>query len=191
MRLSHRLAAAAAAVLLIPAGLTGCSMKEDDSSSASSANTESAEGETVEGGEPGVDAGGDPVAKGTFSSPIAPGAKVDIAIMGIKVSGKLATLTTQLTPRIPPGGEEKPNPYELNGRHGLGTSLIDPVNLKRYKVVKDSSGSELGTDDVFTRVANNTTGTLSYTFAAPPENVKAVDVQIGSWPLFRNVPVTR
>ena len=28
-------------------------------------------------------------------------------------------------------------------------------------------------------------------FAAPPENVKTVDVQIGSWPTFRDIPVER
>ncbi|MEU8801520.1 hypothetical protein [Spirillospora sp. NPDC048819] len=191
MRLSHRLAIAAAAALLFT-GLTGCSVLEGGSESASGGERSGGTaGETVEGGEPGFDAAGDPVTKGTFDTPIAPGAKVDIAIMGIKVRGKLAILSTQFTPHIPPGGEDNPNPYNLNGRNGLGTSLIDPVNLKRYVVVKDSSGDELETDDIFTHIANNQTGNFTYTFAAPPENVKVVDVQIGSWPTFRNIPVER
>lgn len=191
MRLSHRLATAAAAALLFT-GLAGCSVMEGDSESASGAEgSGGTAGETVEGGEPGFDSVGDPVTKGTFDSPIAPGAKVDIAIMGIQVRGRLAVLTTQFTPHIPPGGEDKPNPYRLNGRNGLGTSLIDPVNLKRYVVVKDSSGDEMESDDIFTHIANDQTGTLTYTFAAPPENVKVMDVQIGSWPTFRNIPVER
>ncbi|MGP4023829.1 hypothetical protein [Actinomadura sp. 3N407] len=191
MRLTHRLATATAVALLLT-GLTGCSVLEGGSDSASGGGrAEGAAGETVQGGEPGFDAAGEPVTKGTFDSPIASGAKIDIAIMGIKVRGKLAILTTQFTPHIPPGGETNPNPYELNGKNGLGTSLIDPVNLKRYVVVKDSSGDEMETDDIFTHIANNQTGNFSYTFAAPPENVKAVDVQIGSWPTFRNIPVER
>ncbi|TDB93304.1 hypothetical protein [Actinomadura sp. 7K534] len=190
MRLSTRLATTAAALLLAAGALTGCSPLGGESSSAGARSGGSA-GEAVAEGEPGFDNTGEPVTKGTFDSPIAPGAKVDIAIMGLKVRGRLATLLTQFTPRIPPGGEDNPNPYELNGRNGLGTSLIDPVNLKRYVVVKDSGGKELETHDIFTHIANNQTGNFSYTFAAPPENVKAVDVQIGSWPTFRNIPVER
>ncbi|TDC77106.1 hypothetical protein [Actinomadura sp. 7K507] len=192
MHLSHRLATAAAAVLLLTGGLTGCALTDGGSDSSSGEERDGGSAaESVKGGKPGFDEAGTPVTKGTFDSPIAAGAKIDIAIMGIRVRGKLATLSTQYTPRIPPGGEDNPNPYELNGRNGLGTSLIDPVNLKRYVVVKDSSGDELETDDIFTHIANNHTGTFSYTFAAPPENVEAVDVQIGAWPTFRNIPIER
>ena len=192
MRLSHRLAAAAVAGLLLTGGLAGCALPGVDSGSSSSGDRGGGPaGEAVKGGQPGFDQAAKPVTKGTFASPIAPGAKIDIAIMGIRIRGKLATLTTQYTPRIPPGGEDKPNPYDLNGGNGLGTSLIDPVNLKRYVVVKDSSGDELETDDIFTHIANNQTGTFSYTFAAPPENVESVDVQIGAWPTFRNIPIER
>ncbi|WP_165970530.1 hypothetical protein [Actinomadura sp. 6K520] len=191
MRLSTRLAAATAAVLLAAGGLTGCSLVADGGSSSSGERGGDSAGAAAEGGKPGFDNAGEPVTKGTFDSPIAPGAKVDIAIMGLKARGRLATLTTQFTPRIPPGGETNPNPYELNGRNGLGTSLIDPVNLKRYVVVKDSGGKELETHDIFTHIANNQTGHFAFTFAAPPEDVRAVDVQIGSWPTFRNIPIER
>ncbi|TDC54935.1 hypothetical protein E1281_15015 [Actinomadura sp. KC345] len=192
MHVSHRLATATAAVLLLTGGLAGCALPGSDSGSSSTEEpVGGSAGEAVKGGRPGFDQAAKPVTKGTFDSPIAPGAKIDIAIMGIKVRGKLATLSTQYTPHIPPGGEDNPNPYELNGRNGLGTSLIDPVNLKRYVVVKDSSGDEMETDDIFTHIANNQTGTFSYTFAAPPENVEAVDVQIGAWPTFRNIPIER
>lgn len=195
MRLSPRLAAATAATLIAAGGITGCTVpgigSDDDRPSGSAGGGPVTGGQPVQGGAAGFDKADKPVTKGTFDSPISPGAKVDIAIMGLKVGGRLATLTTQMTPRIPPGGEDNPNPYELNGRNGLGTSLIDPVNLKRYVVVKDSRGKELETDDIFTHIANNQTGTFTYTFAAPPENVKTVDVQIGAWPTFRNIPVER
>ncbi|TDC67862.1 hypothetical protein E1200_13500 [Actinomadura sp. GC306] len=184
MRPSLRLATATAALLLA----TGCSLVPNSSSGERSGGTA---GGAVAEGEPGFDDVGEPITKATFDSLIEPGAKVDIAIMGLRVRGRLATLLTQFTPRIPPGGEDKPSPYELNGRDGLGTSLIDPVNLKRYVVVKDFRGKELETNDITTRIPNNQTGNFSFTFAAPPDNVKAVDVQIGSWPTFRDIPVER
>lgn len=182
MSLSHRLATAMAAALLLTAGLTGCSMLEDDSASSSGGDSAA---------EPGVDNDGEPVTKGTFNSPIASGAKVDIAIMGIKVKGKLSTLTTRITPHVPPGGDQSPSLYDLNGDEGPGTSLIDPVNLKRYVVVEDSSGDKMRTDYITTHIANDQPSTFWVTFAAPPENVETVDVQIGSWPTFRNIPVER
>ncbi|MQY03831.1 hypothetical protein [Actinomadura macrotermitis] len=170
------------ATALLVGGLTGCSILGDDAS---------APGGGGGGAKASVDGAGKTIVKGTFPSPIAAGATVDIAIMGLKVRAKLATLTVQLTPHVPPGGEQNPNPYGLNGGNGLGTSLLDPVNLKRYVVVKDSGSTELQSNDIFTHIANNQPASLTYTFAAPPENVKVLDVQYGAWPTFRNVPVER
>ncbi|WP_131732630.1 hypothetical protein [Actinomadura formosensis] len=189
MRLPPRVAAITAA-LLLTGGLAGCSPSGGDSGTASS----SGGGEAVSAaGGVGFDSPSKPVAKGTFDTPIAAGAKVDIAILGLRARGRLATLNIQLTPHVP-GAESTSSsitPFNLNGGLRLGTSLIDPVNLKRYVVVKDSSGAELQPDEIYTTVANDQPVHLSYTFAAPPENVKVVDVQIGSWPTFRNVPVER
>jgi hypothetical protein len=92
---------------------------------------------------------------------------------------------------VPGAGPNRLNAYELNGERGLDPSLIDPVNLKRYVVVKDSGGKELQTDEIFTHMTNEQTSSAYYTFAAPPQSVKAIDVQLGSWPTFRDVPVER
>ncbi|GAA4224597.1 hypothetical protein GCM10022254_04410 [Actinomadura meridiana] len=184
MALSHRAMAVAVAALLLTGGVTGCSAFGNDSDPASAAAGSAT-------GKAGVDNATDTVANGTFATPAAAGAKVDVGILGLKVSGRLATLNFQLTPRLPTGDQGALSPYDLNGKHVLGTSLIDPVNLKRYVVVKDSRGRELATDDLFTKLTNNQPGHLNATFAAPPENVKSVDVQIGSWPTFRNIPVER
>ncbi|MFC6878326.1 MULTISPECIES: hypothetical protein [Actinomadura] len=187
----HR-AALAAVALALTGALTGCSVfGGSDSEGHGQAKSVVAEGADVAKGKPSVDGAGKPVVQGTFPSAISSGATVDIAIFGLKARGKLATLTVRYTPHIPPGGDGNPNPYNLNGGNNLGTSLIDPVNLKRYVVVSDSNGKPLQTDDIFAHVANNQAGNFYYTFAAPPENVKAMDVQIGSWPTFRNVPVER
>jgi hypothetical protein len=143
-------------------------------------------------GRPAVDGGSKPVVSGTFDTPLVAGGRVEIAVLDLKVRGRLATLTVRLTPRLPAGVPSRTtSPFRLNGSNGLGTSLIDPINLKRYVVVKDSGGKELQSHDIFTNIANNQPAALSYTFAAPPENVKAVDVQYGSWPTFRNIPVQR
>ncbi|MGI5326372.1 hypothetical protein [Actinomadura nitritigenes] len=196
MRLSHRPAATAAAALLLAGALAGCSNSDGDSGNGSGKSAAAGAGAPSSGAAPKETVNGatlddatKPLVKGTFDSPLAQGAKVDIAIMGLRVKGALATLTTQMTPHVP--GGQRINAYRLNGEHGLGTSLIDPVNLKRYIVVKDSAGKELQTDDIFINMTNDQATPFYYTFAAPPENVKAIDVQIGSWPTFHDVPVQR
>lgn len=193
MGLAHRLAAATATALLLTGGLAACSPPGTDSDPAGKGPSSSPGGRKAEGavGKASFDNAAEPIVKGTFDSPAAQGAKIDIAVMGLKTSGKLATLTTQLTPHVPAGGPTRLNAYVLNGEHGLGTALIDPVNLKRYVVVKDSSGKELETDDIFTHMTNDQATPFYFTFAAPPENVKTIDVQIGTWPTFRDIPVQR
>ncbi|OLT12522.1 hypothetical protein BJF79_22055 [Actinomadura sp. CNU-125] len=192
MRPFHRAAAtAAAAILLLGGGPAGCSMLDgSDSSEGSSAG---ASGVTVEGGEAAVDTVGEAIVKTTVGAPPqAPVAQVEIAVIGLKVRGRLATLTVQMTPRLPDDAEnDTASPYELNGDEGLDPVFIDPVNLKRYVVVKDSRGRELQTDDIRTDLTDDRTGTLRFTFAAPPEHVKALDLQLGEWPTFRDIPVTR
>ncbi|WP_344277717.1 hypothetical protein [Actinomadura napierensis] len=190
MRLSPRPAAMTAAALLLAGSLAGCSNSDGDSGKGAGAGAPAsgaAPKSTVNGAN--LDNATEPLVKGTFDSPLAQGAKVDIAIMGLRVKGALATLTTQMTPHVP--GGQRINAYRLNGEHALGTSLIDPVNLKRHNIVKDSDGKSLSTDDIFTTMANDQVTPFYYTFAAPPENVKAIDVQIGSWPTFHDVPVQR
>lgn len=181
MHLPHRVTAVVVAALLLAGVLGGCSMGDDDSGSSSGGTD----------GKASFDNDAKPVIEGTFDSPIHTGAKTDIAIMGIKTRGRLATLGVRMTPRIPAGGPDRLTPYLLNGERGLDTSLIDPVNLKRYVVVSDSANKRLETDDVLTHLSNNQPGHLYFTFAAPPENVKSIDVQLGSWPTFRGIPVER
>ncbi|MEV5825830.1 hypothetical protein AB0L25_09660 [Spirillospora sp. NPDC052242] len=190
MRPFHRAAAAAAAVLLPAGGPAGCAMLDDAGPSRDSAS--GASGTAVEGGAPSIDTAGDAIVKATLGAPPqAPSAEVEIAVMGLRVRGRLATLTVRMTPRIPPGGPDDASPYELNGGEGIDPALIDTVDLKRYVVVEDSRGQEMATDDITTDLDNGKAGALQFTFAAPPENVKAVDLQFGGWPMFRDIPVER
>lgn len=189
-----RLAAAITATLLLAAGLSGCSTHGDESSGGGSAPSHGpapSRDSAPSHGPASHDNAAKPVVKGTFDSPAAKGATVDIAIMGLRAKGKLATLTVQLTPHLPATDKRRINAYVLNGEHRLGTSLIDPVNLKRYLVVEDSDHGKMETDDIFTNMTNDQAAPFSFTFAAPPENVKSIDVQIGSWPMFRDIPVER
>lgn len=191
MRLSHRPAATAAAALLLAGALAGCSTSGGGSDGGSGGSGRGPGG-AVQGaaGKAFVDRFDKPVAKATFDSPMAPGAKVDIAVMGLRVKGRLATLTLQWTPHVT-GSANTPTPYRLNGEHGLDASLIDAVNLKRYVVVSDSGYRNLESDVVLTNLPNDQATLTTHTFAAPPANVKSIDVQLGSWPAFRDVPVER
>ncbi|MBA9002482.1 hypothetical protein [Thermomonospora cellulosilytica] len=175
-------AAAAAAALVVMA--TGCSVVGggEDSSGASP----TAKATPVAGVDPGK-----VVAKATFPSPLADGATVDVKIHGLHATGRLAVLAVSLTPHVPGGYDDDISPYDVNGDRGLYPYLVDVVNLKRHVVLKDAGGRELGSDDVFTNGRNNTPMYLRYTYAAPPENVSAMDVYIGEWPPFRNIPLER
>jgi hypothetical protein len=114
---------------------------------------------------------------------------VDIAVTGLKVDGELATLSLAFTMH---GSEDTSDSlFELNGGYRLFVTLVDPVNLKRYIVVKDSDGRELQTDASEAYVPNDGTATAQYTFAAPPPDVAEIDVQVGDWPTFRDVPIER
>ena len=132
---------------------------------------------------------GKSIARATFDSPAAPGAKVEIGIVELRVTGRLAQLTLAITPRVP--GSGSPTVYELTGGLDPNVSLVDNVNLKRYVVVKDSSGTLLQPDWIKVSLHNGQPNAQTYMFAAPPEAARSVDVVFGQWPPFRNVPVTR
>ncbi|MEV0406107.1 hypothetical protein [Actinoallomurus sp. NPDC050550] len=188
MRVIRRSASAVALAGVLTAGLSGCF--GDDESGGSKAQGGS--GTTASKGGVTVAKADKPIAQATFPSPIAAGATVDLAILGLKVDGRLADLTISMTPHVRSAGStQRVTPYLLNGGTSLGVFLIDTENLKRYLVVKDSSGKDLQTDYVTTNLANDQPGQLSFTFAAPPKGVDRIDVQIGNWPTFHNVPIER
>jgi hypothetical protein len=117
---------------------------------------------------------------------------VDIAVTGLQVDGELATLSVSYTMHSPEAAPDTSySLYELNGQSPLYVSLVDPVNLKRYTVVEDSDGQSLQTNAVRTDVPLDASATAQYTFAAPPPDVMEIDVSIGDWPAFRDVPIQR
>ncbi|MFI6517225.1 hypothetical protein ACIBF1_16845 [Spirillospora sp. NPDC050679] len=186
MPIRHRMAALATTFLLTGA-LTGCSAFGGDSSSGGGDGGGAAgpgkAANAVAKGEAKVADPARPLAKTTAGSAKGP---VELAVVSLSARGRLAHLTMSITLRGSGGSESL---YFVNGSEEPAVSLLDGVNLKRYVVVKDSADKALsaGTPSL----TRDQPSTLSYTFAAPPENVQAVDVQFGRFPIFRNVPIER
>ena len=140
----------------------------------------------------GADIATGPVAVADGSKPIAQAGfdaqkgRFELAVISLTVNGKLAQLALSLTPHAAKDGYW--NNYTFFGTVAEA-SLVDPVNLKRYVPVKDSSGHVLSSGNV--ALNNNQANTLNYTFAAPPDNVKSISVQFGDFPPFRNIPISR
>jgi hypothetical protein len=117
---------------------------------------------------------------------------VDLAVQSLRVDGELATLTLAFTPHDPEAAPD--TEYSIEDLHGgvnLFVSLVDTVNLKRYLVVEDSGQDRLETPTHITDVPLDATVTTEHTFAAPPAGVSEIDVSVGDWPPFRDVPIER
>jgi hypothetical protein len=134
-----------------------------------------------------------PLAQETVRQPCSPGATVTIAVLGLHVSGQLATLQLAFTPRDPnASASEAISLFNMTCNGSTDVDLVDPVGLKRYVVVKDSSNNVLQPDPVFgVRATSGQTATGSWVFAAPPASVTSVDVQVANWPTFNNIPIQR
>jgi hypothetical protein len=157
------------------------------------------------GGTPAAtESGGDPAATPESEETAAPEAlakrtveaagerdtTLDIEVTELAVSGELAKLVLRYTahdPTPPEDGDVLLS--DLNDVTLVEVTLVDPVNLKRYYVVEDTSGQSLQTDSV--NVPIDGPAEAEYTFAAPPADVEKVDVSVGNWPTIRDVPIQR
>lgn len=191
---------AIAALVLIPLLLSGCA--RDTTSESPAAGVSSAASE-----EPQDDASRAPggsaapsgkvtVAKGSVAQTVnavdATNATVDLVVSPLQVRDKLATLSVTFTPRYADAApDESISLYDVNGGSPVYVSLVDTVGLRRYVVVEDSAGQNLGSDEVSTSATNGSSAQLSYTFAAPPEDLTDIDVQISDFPPFIDVPILR
>lgn len=126
-----------------------------------------------------------------------------LLIRGLTVRGRVATLrfTAVLRgwdyeePKSPSGmPPSAPTLYDINpgaSNELPSAQLIDPVNLRRHRPLEDSEGETLAGMGYTGQSGDGQPIDASWMFAAPPAGVDAMDVQIGSWPVFREVPVTR
>ncbi len=118
---------------------------------------------------------------------------VVLGVSAVKVRGKLATVDLTITPTLPDAAaDESFNLFELNGGSIVPhMTLVDPVGLKRYSVVKDAHEMALEPDAVGVRARSGASASGTYTFAAPAAGVRSIDVYFSDFPPFLDVPVTR
>ncbi|WP_148086028.1 hypothetical protein [Actinocorallia herbida] len=126
------------------------------------------------------------LAQATFDGPRG---KFELGVVSLTARGRLADLTLTMTPHYPGFAEKSVLAVGYFTGVYPEVTLVDPVNLKRYLVVKDSAGAMLGAGNEAYNI--DRPNTLSYTFAAPPGDVGTLDVYFASFPPFRGVPVTR
>jgi hypothetical protein len=124
----------------------------------------------------------------------------DLVIRGLTVRGKVATLRFSAVLRgwdyddqegVP---QQAPRLWDINpgkDTDDVAAQLIDPVNLRRHLPLRDSEGEALADMTSSGQSGDGQAMEASWMFAAPPPGVDAMDVQVGSWPVFREVPVVR
>jgi hypothetical protein len=182
-------------------GLAGCGGDDDggetpenraDTPAATSAPEETAAGSATE--EPA--ASEEVVAEQTVRSRTQATTTIDIAVQSLRVEGELAELVLTFTPHDtdPESWDDTTSITDLHATGGGSTpfvTLVDTVNLKRYVVVNDSEDNELETNLDITRPELDSPATSTHTFAAPPPDVTEIDVSVGDWPTFHDVPIER
>lgn len=116
--------------------------------------------------------------------------RVVAGFAGLKVSGKLSTLTMTFTPEFSSvGDDETLSLFKMFDEHSYEPSLVDMENLKRYSVATGDGGTTFGPNVVNTEATNHEPVAVSYTFAAPALDV--IDVYFADSVLFDNVKVQR
>lgn len=124
-----------------------------------------------------------------FKDPYSSG-KVKVAVLPLQRRGKLMILTVAFTPTIAAGSERSTaSVFSVLSQHLFTPSLIDATNLKKYSVVK-SGGVTLQTGETNVSAASGQPMYAWAAFAAPQDNVSALDVQISdAIPRFNSIPI--
>ncbi len=118
-------------------------------------------------------------------------ATVTVGLVSFRVQGKLAKLTLLFTPKMPKAPQDKEiSIYDMFNSHGPYVTLVDPVHLKRYVVVRDSEKGKLQSDTVWTGTVNGQPVAAYYTFAAPPPKSK-LNLHLNGRLVFSDIPVSR
>jgi hypothetical protein len=190
--------ATVAVVVLTVVGLATVGCGGSDNQTAATASTSSAAGgpastsgaASTNGAQPG---NGIPTASRTTQIEAANGVAgtLEIGLGGLEVDGQLASLTLLFTPRYDQDPSDTISLFEMFGRNVAEVTLVDSVNLRRYLVVEDSRGVDLGPFPATVETRNNVPVSAVYTFAAPPAGVETVDVYVDDRRVFDDVVVTR
>lgn len=111
------------------------------------------------------------------------GKPMDLALLEASVTGDLLRVRIAFVPKF---DVEETSVYTLAGEHDPAPFLVDPVNLKRYGVVRAKNSGDLASDVVFTEGNDEQPPVLTYYFAAPPDDVDELALSFGGapWPGF-------
>lgn len=188
-----------AVAVLVPL-LAGCAVGGSDPTSAPSQSTTAPSGapttsapssvEASSAAQAGVDLTNlpAPIASATVAAKVNsdPDAKLTINLHQLRRTGKVvtATFSFQVTSTV----AESDSLFDYLGQQSWWPYLVDTQNLKRHDVVV-GGGARAKTDDLSAFAPGQTLYAYAM-FAAPPQDVTAVDVQmIGGAPTATNVPI--
>ncbi|WP_460863037.1 hypothetical protein [Nocardiopsis coralliicola] len=132
---------------------------------------------------------GEAVAEGTFPYADREGS-VTFEVNAVKPRGELLQMDYTVTPETPGSdAAEDPEIYDvLGGGDGGNIALVDMAHLKRYNSVSDEDGTTLEPDWGSPLPYDEATTFTAY-FAAPRDEMTAVDVYFYGFPPILNVPV--
>lgn len=201
----RRLVPAAGAVAVVLA-LSGCTSADEGAATsagqASTATSPSAEDEPQDE-DSGQDSGAgvedvdleDVLVEQTVAQPDDPDDRTTVGVRSLQVEGDVMVLELVVTPDFASVSDSDTlSLYDIwRGVSGSFTpTLLDRVHLKRYQVVQGGPGRSFASDSVFTRTVNGQPMRAFAVFAAPEDDIEAIDVVLAdSWPAFTDVPVER
>ncbi|MFF5209410.1 hypothetical protein [Streptosporangium sp. NPDC000396] len=173
------------------------------SSDKSSNKTETEPGpETEAGPEPGPGTGPDASAPPQQGKVIATrdvkagGADLTVDITGLRRQGRLITLSWTVTNKGDTAWDMSSNMGDTPAGIGLtvgGVSLVDPVNAKRYRVARTGEGLSrvrCVCSEYDVRTEPGEVLPLYATYAAPPPDVRRINVEMPVLGVFTDVPIS-
>ncbi|WP_421742413.1 hypothetical protein [Cellulomonas sp.] len=179
-----RASVAVAVVLVGVLGLAGCTGGDDPEPSGTGSAVATA-------GPGGTAQQAGTVFEATFPVPGGSDSQVRVEVEPLVVQGRTMELRVWFTPDDDSLADgDTVNVYGLTGEGDLLPSLNDLEHLTQYFVLSET-GQQWATDTVRAEAANGEPVLYQAWFAAPTEQVEALDLSlVASWAPFENVPVT-
>ena len=199
LSLVHRLSKAGLAAALVLSVLGGCSDSDDGTAGTATSPTSARStgggggGDDAEAAEAAEIDPDDVIAKQTFKLRRNPENTVEVGIVSLVVTGKVATLRMVFTPRFASvAAGTTVDLYDIYEQEVFGAYLLDLPHLKRYDIVRSNSNELFASDTTTSESVNGSPMAVYAVFAAPEDGATAVDVHIADWwPAFKAVPVKR
>ena len=116
--------------------------------------------------------------------------KTTFGVLSLKVQGKTMVLKMAMTPYFASTSQsETVNLFEMAGEQTMWPRLEDRANLKEYSII---ASHQWASDVVSTKAANGEPAVWWGVYAAPEDDIKAVDIRVmDGMPEFTNVPIQR